>query len=172
MKGLVAFAVALVVILLVVGERMGGGGPLSGSPAPAQGTAAAASRPAGRFASEGIAIARGSDGQFHFEAAVNGIATRFLVDTGADTVALTTADAEAAGIAFNPNGFIPIIQTASGQGWGTMVTLDRLQMGDVELRNVGAVIVRDLPVSLLGQSVLGRMGRVEMQGDRMVIETR
>ena len=51
-----------------------------------------------------------------------------------------------------------------------MVTLERVQIGDTELRNVGAVVVRDLGVSLLGQTVLARMGRVELKGDRMVIE--
>ncbi len=171
MKGFVALALMLVAFLLFVGERVADTGPLSGSAVP---TAAPSTTAAlvGRFGGEGIVIERGADGQFHFEAAVNGTATRFLVDTGADTVALTVADAEAAGVRFNPNGFVPILRTASGEGWGTMVTLERLQLGDTELRNVGAVVVRDLGVSLLGQSVLGRIGRVELQGDRMTLETR
>ena len=43
------------------------------------------------------------------------------------------------------------------------------QAGEVP---VGAVVVKDLDVSLLGQSVLTRMGKIELQGDRMVIEPR
>jgi aspartyl protease family protein len=170
MKGFVALALMLVAFLLIVGEQVADTGPLSpaGEPTAAPSTSAAM---VGRFAGEGIVIERGKDGQFHFNASVNGTETRFLVDTGADTVALTMADAEAAGVQFNPNGFVPILRTASGEGYGTMVTLERLQVGDTELRNVGAVVVRDLGVSLLGQSVLGRMGRVELQGDRMVLET-
>jgi len=79
------------------------------------------------------------------------------------------ADAERAGLDVNPDSFQPILQTASGQGWGTLVTLDRLQLGETELHNIGAVVVRDLPVSLLGQTVLGQLGKVELKGDRMVL---
>ena len=117
-------------------------------------------------------LERDRTGQFHLDAAVNGNQTKFLVDTGAASVALTLADAEAAGLAVNPDAFVPIVQTASGQGYGTVVMLDRLEIGDTELHNVGAIVVKDLGVSLLGQSVLARMGRVEMKGDRMVIEQR
>lgn len=92
-----------------------------------------------------------------------------MVDTGADSVALTVADAQAAGIDVNPNGFQPIIRTASGTGYGTLVNVERLELGPTELRNVGAVVVKDLDVSLLGQSVLARLGKLELQGDKMVL---
>ncbi len=172
MKGLIAFAVLVAAVLLFIGQKIGDVHPLSGAPdAAATGTPAPA-EPAAHFAGEGIAIDRDGSGQFHLDAAVNGTRTRFLVDTGADTVALSVADAQAAGIDVNPNGFVPILQTASGQGYGTMITLDRLEIGETEFRNVGAVVVKDLGISLLGQSVLGRMGRIELKGDRMVIEPR
>ena len=61
---------------------------------------------------------------------------------------------------------------ASGEGYGALVTVDRLDLGDIELRNVGAVVVRDLGVSLLGQSVLARFGKLELEGDRMVLVSR
>ena len=37
------------------------------------------------------------------------------------------------------------------------------------LTQVPAVVVRGLGVNLLGQSVLGKLGKVELQGDEMVI---
>ena len=43
-------------------------------------------------------LKRGSSGQFHLSGEVNGQAVRFLVDTGADVVALTEDSAEAIGI--------------------------------------------------------------------------
>ena len=79
------------------------------------------------------------------------------------------ADARAAGVAFDPATFQPILRTASGEGWGTLARVERIELGATELRNVQVVVVRDLDVSLLGQSVLGRMGKVEMQGDHMVL---
>jgi aspartyl protease family protein len=147
MKGLVALALVMVAALLLAGQFMAPVAPLGGGGAEATASAsagAAATGTTGHFSGEDIVIPRDGSGQFHLDAAVNGTATRFLVDTGADTVALTVPDAEAAGISVNPNGFVPILRTASGQGYGTLVTLDRLQVGDTELHNVGAVVVKDL----------------------------
>lgn len=169
MRAFVALALFLVGALFLAGQYMAPVHPLD---APADGPSATPTTAAARFAAEGITLERDASGQFHLDAVVNGTPTRFLVDTGADLLALTVADAQAAGLTINPNGFTPILRTASGEGWGTLVTLDRLELGDTELRNVGAVVVRDLEVSLLGQSVLGQMGRVELTGDRMVIEQR
>ena len=168
MKGFVALALFLVAALLLAGQFLAPEKPLASGTAPM--ASASPVQPAAHFAGDEIVLQRDRTGQFHMDAAVNGNRTTFLVDTGADTVALTVADAEAAGLSVNPDAFVPILQTASGQGYGTVVTLDRLEIGDTELHNIGAVVVRDLGVSLLGQSVLARMGRVELKGDRMVIE--
>lgn len=114
-------------------------------------------------------IRRDSSGQFHTTALVNGQDTRFLVDTGADMVALTEEDAEALGISVDPDSFVPMLQTASGPGYGARVTPDSLALGETEFTQVPAVVVRGLGVNLLGQSVLGKLGKVELQGDEMVI---
>lgn len=175
MKGIVAITIGLVLLMLVVSQHvgdvhpLGSGAGVEASPSPGASPLAQAT---GHFAAEGMALDRDSSGQFHLTAGVNGTQTRFLVDTGADSVALTIADAQAAGIDVNPNGFQPILRTASGEGWGTLIVLDRLEIGNTELRNVGAVVVKDLDISLLGQSVLARMGEVKLQGDRMVLVPR
>ena len=84
-------------------------------------------------------------------------------------VALTEEDAEALGISVDPDSFVPMLQTASGPGYGARVTLDTLALGETEFTQVPAVVVRGLGVNLLGQSVLGKLGKVELQGDEMVI---
>ena len=171
MKGIVGLAFAMVIALLLVGQQLGTVRPADGAPvASGSDSAAPASPGAGSaFTPDGMALDRDASGQFHVEARVNGNPTRFLVDTGADAVALTVADARAAGVAFDPATFQPILRTASGEGWGTLARVERIELGATELRNVQVVVVRDLDVSLLGQSVLGRMGKVEMQGDHMVL---
>lgn len=169
MKGFVALALLLVAGLLVVGQFMAPVHPLNGPSALAAPVDRATSI-SGHFTPEGLVIDRDRSGQFHLETAVNGQKIRVLVDTGADTLALTVADAQAAGIDVNPNGFQPIVKTASGEGWGALVNVQRLEIGNTELHNVGAVVVKDLDVSLLGQSVLGRFGKLELQGDRMVLQ--
>ena len=113
-------------------------------------------------------LRRDGSGQFHLTAQVNGQDLRFLVDTGADVVALTVEDAEARGINFDPAQFEEITRTASGAGTLQLVTIDRLEVSGMEFSNVEAIVVEGLDVNLLGQSVLRRMGKVELSGDRMV----
>ena len=174
MKHLGSILLGLAAFAAVFGSSAGPGAGAGEAPAvsasppvrPSPATAAAAVLPGG----DAIVIARDGSGQFHVVASVDGTPTQFLVDTGADTVALTEADAQRAGVSVDPSGFGPIVRTASGEGQGARVRLERLELGTTEVRDVDAVVVRDLPVSLLGQSVLGRLGRVELQGDRMVLE--
>ncbi|MBX9885841.1 MAG: TIGR02281 family clan AA aspartic protease [Novosphingobium sp.] len=119
--------------------------------------------------SEMVEIARDAQGQFHLEVDVGGEAVRFLVDTGADVVALTEDDADRLGLRPDPSEYRAMLQTASGTGMAAPVEIDRLTIGGRELTGVEAVVVPDLPVSLLGQSALRRLGSVTLQGDRLII---
>ena len=62
-----------------------------------------------------------------------------------------------------------MLRTASGTANGARVKLDRLVVSGQVLHDVEAVVVEGLGVNLLGQSALRQMGRVELQGDHMVI---
>jgi aspartyl protease family protein len=114
-------------------------------------------------------IRRDSTGQFHLDVDVGGAEITFLIDTGADVVALTEDDAQALGITPDAESFRPILQTASGTGMAAPVRLERMTVAGRELEDVQAVVVPDLPVSLLGQSALRRLGSVTLQGDRLMI---
>ena len=112
-------------------------------------------------------LQRGPDGHFYADAQVNGATIRFMVDTGASMVVLTPEDAQRAGIqlpsersmAMGVGGPIEVIP----------VRLDRIAIGGIEARGVEAAVAEELPVSLLGQSYLQRVGSVEIRGDRMVL---
>jgi len=114
-------------------------------------------------------IARDESGQFRLTAQVNGQDARFLVDTGADMVALTVEDARNLGIDVDPESFEPIGRSASGVARGAVVRIDRFQLGDAEFHDVDAIVLEGLGTNLLGQSLLRRLGKVELRGDRMVI---
>ena len=120
--------------------------------------------------SQALILRRDDTGQFHVNAQVNGESVRFLVDTGADMVALTPDEAEALGL--NVGEMQPIMQTASGVGYGALVTIEELEVAGTVLHNIDAVVAQDLPVNLLGQSVLSKLGGVELKGDRMVLRPR
>ena len=116
-----------------------------------------------------LTLTRDETGQFHLTAEVNGRPMRFLVDTGADMIALTQADAEQAGIAPRPAEFRPAIRSASGTGMGAQIMLDRLSVGPTAMDHVPALVVMGLEQNLLGQTALRQMGRVELNGDVMTI---
>jgi aspartyl protease family protein len=114
-------------------------------------------------------LSRDGSGQFNIDGFVNGRQTRFLIDTGADLVAIPTAEAERLGITVRDSDFRPMLRTASGTADGAAITLDRIEVAGATLTHVPAVVVRGLETNLLGQSALKQLGRVELRGDAMVI---
>lgn len=138
---------------------------------PVPAAAPSASESAAMAPSEGREMLLKADaaGQFHIESQINGVPVSFLVDTGANMVALTEAQAADLGLMVMPDDFQANMQTASGVGYSAPVHLDRIEVGGFELRDVDAVVVRDLEINLLGQSVLKELGSVEMKGDTMVL---
>lgn len=124
---------------------------------------------AGRnYASGGeTVIHRDADGHFIADAQVNGASIRFLVDTGADMVALSEADARRAGIHVSPSDYRVIGRGASGDVRGKHVMLDHVVIGGKRVSGVHGAVIEDLDVSLLGQSYLRQIGSVELSGDTM-----
>jgi len=133
---------------------------------------ASAGQPAAKADAEALLLRRDRSGQFHLEGSVNGNTVTFLVDTGADMLALTEDEAANLGLNVSPDDFQPAMQTASGVGYGAPVKLDEVEVAGVTLHDVDAVVVKDLSVNLLGQSVLRQLGGVELKGDKMVIRSR
>jgi aspartyl protease family protein len=129
----------------------------------------AEARHRGTGAGEAMVLDRDGSGQFHLSADVDGQPVEFLVDTGADIVALTVEEAERLGLEIDPEGFAPVGQTASGVGNGQVVSLDRLEVAGSEFRDVDAVVMEGLGTNLLGQSILRQLGAVTLEGDQMVI---
>ncbi len=119
-----------------------------------------------------LTLTRNESGQFSINVAVNGSDVEFLVDTGADMVALTEADADALGILPGEEEFQPTMRTASGVGYGAQITIDEIEIGGKKLHDVEAVVVKDLGTNLLGQTVLRQLRSVELKGDKMVIRAR
>lgn len=112
-----------------------------------------------------------SDARGHFitNGTVNGTSLRFIVDTGASSVVLSSADAKRARINYL-NGPRSVSQTANGVVPVYTVKLDALRIGDIEVNNVDAVVVEGdrLPIALLGMSFLNRM-EMKREGQTMTL---
>jgi aspartyl protease family protein len=125
--------------------------------------------------SEGIALTRQPDGHFYANAAVNASndegEVRFLVDTGASSIALTGADADALGLSWDESELQIVGRGVSGDVLGKPVILKSVQVGDITAYDVQAAIIPEgLDVSLLGQSFLSKVGNVNIQGNEMTFE--
>lgn len=119
--------------------------------------------------SDAMVLQRDQSGQFRLTATIDNEDVSFMVDTGADVVALTEATAERLRILPAENEFQPLMKTASGTGYGAPIVLDTVEIGGEKFQQVEAVVMKGLETDLMGQSVLRRMGGVELQGDSMVI---
>lgn len=129
-----------------------------------------ASQPSAGPEGQELILEAGPGGHFTLDAWVEGTEVSFLVDTGASAVVLSPEDAERLGYYASSLDFNAVFDTANGQTEVALITLDDLQIGDLELDNVRAAVVqRDLPMSLLGMSALNRLDGYEVAGDRMIL---
>ena len=122
-------------------------------------------------ASREIVMTASSGGHFTPAGAINGQAVRFVVDTGATLVSMGRDEALRLGLDLSGarNG---VTQTANGPVAVQIVVLDRVRVGEVEISNVGAVVMpQPLPFVLLGNSFLSRF-QMRRDNDVMRLELR
>jgi aspartyl protease family protein len=117
-----------------------------------------------------IVLPLGSGGHFFAQGLVNGRPIRFMVDTGATTVALGMSDAKRMGIDYQ-KGLAVRMNTANGVAQGWKIKLSTVKIGDVEVYEVDAIVGPDMPFALLGNSFLGRFN-MNKTIDQMVLDKR
>ncbi|GMR04049.1 MAG: TIGR02281 family clan AA aspartic protease [Gammaproteobacteria bacterium] len=99
------------------------------------------------------------NGHYFVEGWVNGVAVRFMVDTGATTIAMNSRVAKRIGLDYKKLGRRSFASTASGIVRTYNLKLNSVKVGGITLYNVDAgVIEGNFPVEvLLGMSFLGRL---------------
>jgi aspartyl protease family protein len=119
-----------------------------------------------------VSIAAGAYGHFQTQAEIDGRPIDVMVDTGASLVALTYEDAASVGLYVKPSDFTGLAQTANGSTRVAPVTISRISIGDITVRNVPAVVsARGASErTLLGMSFLKRLTRVEMRAGMLVLQ--
>lgn len=110
-----------------------------------------------------IEVPRAGDGHYYLTLAINGVDTRFVVDTGASEMVLTQADAARAGLKVDQLIYSGRAMTANGMVETAPVVLDSVGLGGVSDSGVRALVNRgEMSESLLGMSYLGRFERLEI----------
>ena len=124
------------------------------------------------FAEQGrIVLPRAPDGHYYATLDLNGVPTRFVVDTGASSVVLSRDDAERAGLLSDDLPFFGEAQTANGLVRTAPVRIDNVDFGPFADRYVSAHVNEgEMFGSLLGMSYLQRFDRVRIENNQMVLE--
>ena len=121
--------------------------------------------------SRSITLSPGNGGHFWTEARVDGRRIEFVVDTGATTIALRETDAARLGIHPSAREYNVKVATANGSTRAALVQLNAVEVGNIVVRNVPALVHADdaLGVNLLGMSFLSRVRWTHERG-RLVLE--
>ena len=118
-----------------------------------------------------IVMTAGSGGHFTPSGSINGRPVRYMVDTGATLVSLGQDEAQRLSLDLS-NARAGLTQTANGPVPVRVLTLDRVRVGEVEVSNVGAVVMpMPMPYVLLGNSFLSRF-QMRRDNDVMRLELR
>ena len=115
------------------------------------------------------------NGVYKVKCEVNGLPLHFIFDTGASDVTISMVEATF----MMKNGYLSGKDVIGSQKYmdangdvavGTVINLKEVYFGGQDLTNVRASVVRNQKAPLLlGQSVLGRLGKIEIDNRKQVL---
>ena len=161
-----ALALAAGVIVPKYAAQMHGAAPTVMAARPQSAVASAPSN------ARQVVIPPGGNGHFEVAGSVDGRRMNFMVDTGASVIALTERDAATLGIHPAASEYVATVRTANGTVRAAPVELDMVEIDDLVVRDVAAVVLPDgaLSDNLLGLSFLQRLRRFEYADGKLVLE--
>jgi aspartyl protease family protein len=173
MRSVISFAIMALVAGAIIPKYLGQM-RAEGNPAPSLMAAhpAGNSAPAAPAGSRSVIISPSGGGHFRVAGRIDGRRLNFMVDTGASVIALTERDAASIGIHPSQRDYSAAMKTANGIVRGAPVKLALVEIDDLMVHDVAAVVLPDSALSdnLLGLSFLQRLHRFEYADGRLVLE--
>jgi aspartyl protease family protein len=114
-----------------------------------------------------LVLQRARDGHYYADGEINGRQVKFLLDTGATRIALSTKLANSLGLSL---GQAITMQTAAGPANGYPTRLARVRLGEIEMQDLSAVVAEGMSddAVLLGMNFLKRLEMVQ-RGDQLTL---
>jgi aspartyl protease family protein len=171
MRQLVIFAAVMLAAGVYVARMADHNGNAPGAPSASAMVAQPEPPPTSSNNSRSITLSPGNGGHFWTEARVDGRRLEFVVDTGATTIALRETDAARLGIHPSAREYNVKVATANGSTRAALVQLGMVEVGNIVVRNVPALVHADdaLGVNLLGMSFLSRVRWTHDRG-KLILE--
>jgi aspartyl protease family protein len=131
------------------------------------GQAASVAGATGPANNDPVSLYADSRGHFSGNLSINGVSLKYLVDTGATTIALNSGDAKYAKIDYEKGERVPV-STANGIITAYLVKLNTVKIGTITLNNIEATVNEggSPSVVLLGMSALNRL---DMKRDNSIM---
>ncbi|ARS26024.1 retropepsin-like aspartic protease family protein [Sphingomonas sp. KC8] len=116
-----------------------------------------------------LRIAMADDGHFWIRADVNGVETRFMIDSGATTTALSAVSAAAAGIP--ADGFEMSVATANGTVIARRGRIGELRVGPIRRTDLAVITAAEFgDMNVLGMNFLSSLRSWGVEGRTLVLK--
>lgn len=120
---------------------------------------------------DAVRIRRSIDGHYWATADIDGVEKRLLIDSGATLTVLSQQTAAEAGIEPVTSGFPILLQTAGGTMTAQRATIETLKIGNLTMRDVGAVILPgEDDLNVIGMNVLSRLHGWRVEQGVLILE--
>ncbi|MGH6670542.1 MAG: retropepsin-like aspartic protease family protein [Xanthobacteraceae bacterium] len=121
---------------------------------------------------DSVEVPRDAYGHFRVAGRIDGRDLDFVVDTGASVIALTADDAAEVGIHPGAADYTVLLRTANGTVRAAPATLGMVEIGDIMMHDVAAVVLPQgaLSDNLLGMSFLSRLHHFDYSNGKMVLQ--
>ncbi|MCO6385550.1 TIGR02281 family clan AA aspartic protease [Aliihoeflea sp. 40Bstr573] len=118
-----------------------------------------------------VMIDRMANGHFEIRASINGTTVNSMVDTGATTTVLSSADARRVGFEPENLSYTVPIMTANGPTQAARIVIDEIRIGGISRTRLPALVAAEgqLDRTLLGMNFIGSLSGFDMRGERLIL---
>lgn len=120
---------------------------------------------------KGVLLEPSAGGHFFGTFTINGRKQDGLVDTGASVIAINISTARRLGVSTGSLSFNAPVSTANGTVKAARVSLDRVEIGGISVRDVEAMVLPDKSLSgmLVGMSFLNKLSSYRVENGALYL---